>query len=119
MGLTGLTAARAAFRRIPAELRKQLQKHAVIPTARAVLAAARSSAPVLTGELKGSIKLRVNSSGKATVSADAKHALAIEFGTSGTRAQPFMLTAATGEEQAFVKRAHQAGKALEQVLKVK
>ena len=75
---------------------------------------------MLTGELKASLKLRVNEqTGRATVTADAKHALPVEFGTSDTRAQPFMTTAAAGEEQNYVKRAHQAGKALEQVLKVK
>ena len=40
------------------------------------------------------------------------YACLIEFGTSRTRAQVFMLTAAAAEEQNYVRLAHTAGKAL-------
>ena len=65
--IKGLSATLAAFRRIPGETRTQVQKHAVTPTARAVLSAARSGVPVDTGELKASLSMRVAKAGRANV----------------------------------------------------
>ena len=119
MAIRGLAAARAAINRVPGEAKRQIQQHAVVPTARAILAAARSRVPVRTGALKASLAMQVGKSGTARVSAGTDHARHVEFGTSRTHAQPFMTSAAHGEEQNYVRRAHVAGKALERAMALK
>lgn len=68
-------------------------EQAVRDACRKVEEAAKRFAPVDTGELRGSISSSVTGKGANTVgkvSASAGHATHVEYGTSKTRAQPFL-----------------------------
>ena len=66
---------------------------AVVRAADETAQAARELAPVDSGELRGSICTHRLSPLEACVTAGAAHAAAVEFGTSRSAAQPYLLPA--------------------------
>ena len=122
--VTGLSAARAALRRIPGEARRLVRQRAIVPTAQAVLATARARVPVRTGALKASLAMSVDAkTGRARVGVTgvtaAAYAAHVNYGTVHTRAQPFLTVAAHSEKDNYARRVRQAGKALEKALAVR
>ena len=80
----------------------------VLQAARAAQAEAASLAPVDTGRLKESI--RVKGQGlSASVATDCPYAPAVELGSSRSAARPFMTPAADGQRAAFVRAARRLG----------
>jgi len=72
----------------------QAAQQAVGHAAEEAAGAARELAPVDSGELRRSISVRQISPLETAVVAAAPHAAMVEFGTSRSAAQPFMLPAA-------------------------
>ena len=80
---------------------------AALETARAACAQAQSLAPVDTGRLRGSIRVRAEKDA-AAVATDCSYAAAVELGTSACAARPFLKPAADGQRTAFVRAARMA-----------
>lgn len=81
---------------------------AVRKAAKAVEVAAKSGAPVGTGELRDSIDTKFYGDGRsgrmsAVVRAGTDHGYLVEHGTSRMGPQPFMGPALSGQEAAFVQ----------------
>lgn len=76
-------------------------------------ALAREFAPVDSGELRSSIHARANGL-QASVSADAGHAVMVEYGTRCMAASPFMLPMARQMRAAFIRNIRSA---VQEVLK--
>ena len=69
---------------------------------------ARKFAPVDSGELRASISAETLSPLEACVVAAAPHAAAVEFGTSCSAAQPFLLPAAQMQRAQLSRQARKA-----------
>ena len=62
---------------------------------------ARNNAPVDTGELRASIGVSAGGAYAASVIASAPHAAMVEYGTSKSAPQPFMMPAALSAAEGF------------------
>lgn len=106
----GAAEARKQFARLPRVVRDQINI-ATDETRKAIAAGAKARVPVRTGELKRSIRSTMDKRrGKAKVTAKARHAHLVEFGTVHMPAKPFMLPAAEAERGNYPQRAIDAGK---------
>lgn len=77
--------------------------------ARQVESAAKAAAPEDTGTLKESIHIvPMATAGSVTITADARYAVFVEFGTSKMAAQPFMFPAAESAQDALATAFEQA-----------
>lgn len=64
---------------------------------------ARSSAPVDSGELRGSISAEACGGSCASVQARARHAAAVEYGTSRMQPRPYLLPMARSMQAEFAR----------------
>ena len=105
--MTGdFNAAAARIRAIPAAVGAGLER-ALAETAEACAESARAAVPVDSGELKASIA--ASASGfSAQVTAAAKHAAMLEYGTSRMPPQPYMQVAAASARTILYERAAEA-----------
>ncbi len=73
-------------------------RSAVKKSAEKVVRDAKARAPILTGELRGSIGSKSRSAGKSVdIFASARHAIFQEYGTANHSAQPFLYPALMAE----------------------
>lgn len=93
---------RSAQRRL-----KSAGAQACVASARQGARLARETAPVDSGRLRASISAREQGGGAAVI-ADAPYAAAVEFGTSRSPAQPFLLPMARRMQADFAKEAAKA-----------
>ena len=101
--LHGFEGAASDFRRLKLRVMKAARP-VVASRARTIRTKIRDSAPVDTGELRGSVEASISSDGlTAVVFTDHEIARLIEFGGLRTRAQPFFL--GTAASQAATTRA--------------
>jgi HK97 gp10 family phage protein len=112
MRIDGLDKLRQAFKNAPTEVRKLLRP-VVLERATKLAETARRIVPVVTGELRDSIKVVPTRSVAARVIATAGHALPIEFGTERNNAHPFMRPAAETNRGPFVSDMTAAGRDLD------
>lgn len=115
----GIAEARKQFARLPEVVRNQINE-ATDATRKAIVEGAKARVPVRTGELKRSIRSTMDKRrGKAKVSARARHAHLVEFGTVNMPAKPFLQPAAEAERDNYVRRAKEAGQRIEREMQEK
>ena len=89
------------LRRLEKDIRRAA-KPAIARSAKKLENRIRAAAPIDSGELRRSITSKVSRDGmSATITAKARHALPVEFGTRFRPASPFFYTTAKSQEAAI------------------
>jgi HK97 gp10 family phage protein len=120
--ITGMNELRAAFKRLPDVVRDRLNE-ATDTTAREIVRNAKSriqsSPSIVTRELFNSVDLSLSrANGRALVGIRAnsparKRAHFVEFGTSHSSAEPFMIPSVEAERVPYLQRCRVAGRHIE------
>jgi HK97 gp10 family phage protein len=102
--IEGMPALRKALLQVSQEGRKTVQRE-VLRATLAVQRRAKQLCPVDTGRLRNSIAVELEEGGmNGAVGTNVKYAPFVEFGTSRTPAQPYLLPAFEEERAVFIER---------------